>query len=332
MKSTLVLMLALVAAAPTAGADSILDAAGGSVFVTSTAGTATVDSVRVPGGPLVALEVVGRTSNPPQIQRVSHSAGGLAMHSVGGGSAALTTSLFRSGAAAVPNPPFVLRDPRTGLTLSPASVRTIALDPAEPAGSTVLLDAGHVLVPGTGPPRGLVLVRRASGEAVLVDFDFAGGPVRRTPLGYTPPIGSNKGSFVGSPDGRVWASLASPGGIRLFDLGDISAPGALQPVPAGTLAVGAGFDPRSTHLGIIAILIGLVAQPQPSLSYQVGDELFLSAFDGAAFRPLGRQTIPAGASGLMQEDSVYFFILPYIEQDNLYRGVGDTISAIGGRP
>ena len=55
-----------------------------------------------------------------------------------------------------------------------------------------------------------------------MDYDVAGGPVRRTPLGFTPPIGSNKGSFVGTPDGHVWAAFASTNGIRLFDLGDLS--------------------------------------------------------------------------------------------------------------
>jgi hypothetical protein len=32
-------------------------------------------------------------------------------------------------------------------------------------------------------------------------------------------------------------------------------------------------------------------------------------------------TIPAQASGLMEEEGIsYYFMLPYIEQDNLYRG------------
>lgn len=314
------LTLALVAAAAAGRADSVLDAAGGSVFLSTRNGGEVVagDWVHVPGRPLVGVEIVGRTSSA--ILNVSHSVAGLAVHSGAGGSAPLTTALFRAGGGEAPYPPFVLRDPRTGLTTAPASVRTIALDPGEPSGTTVLLDAGHVLVPGTGQWRGLAVVRRGSGEAVLVDFDFTGGPVRRTPLGFTPPIGSNKGSFVGSPDGHVWAAFASTGGVRLFDLGDLSASGPLEPVQTAALAVGPGFDPRSTHLGIIAILIGLLAQPAPSLSYQVGDELFLSAFDGSGFRLLARQEIPAGASGLMADGGLYFYVLPYIEQDNLYRG------------
>jgi hypothetical protein len=318
------LAAAFVAAASTGGADTVLDAAGGSVFLSTPSGGEVIsDFVRVPGGPLVGFELGGKAPAPPALVAVSHSETGLAVHSGAGGSAPLTTSLFRSGPGSAPNPPFVLRDPRTGLATGPASVRTVALDPSEPAGATVLLDAGHVLVPRSGQHRGLALVRRASGEAVLVDFDFAGGPVRRTPLGFTPPIGSNKGSFAASPDGHVWAALASPGGIRLFDLGDLSATGPLQPVQAAALAVGPGFDPRSTHLGIIAILIGVVAQPSPAVSYQVGASLFHSAFDVRAvdgFRLLARQEIPPGASGLIEEDGIYFYILPYLEQDNLYRG------------
>lgn len=298
MKSTLTLVL--VAAASVARADVFLDAAAGSVFVTSTDGLRTVDYVRTPGGPWLGVEVVAQSANAQPVIEVSHSVAGLAVHSGAGGSALLTTSFFCSGGAVAPNPPYVLQDPRTALSTAPVSVRTIALDPGEPSDSTVLLDASHVLLPRTNQHRALALVQRASGEAVLVDYDLGSGPVRRTPLGFTAPIGSNKGGFVGAPDGTVWASFASADGIRLFDLGDLSAPGTLHPTQVGALAVGGGFDPRSAHLGIIAILIGLITQPVPSLSYQVGEELFVSAFDGTAFRPLARQAVPPEASSNYQ--------------------------------
>jgi hypothetical protein len=322
--SALAVGLVIGAAASGARAEDSIDVAGGSVYVTSRGGAETISAdyyVRTSAGAWLGLEVVAQTANPQDIRNVSHSTGGVALHSGPGDFGPLTTSLFRSGAAAAPNPPFVLRDAQAGTTLPPASVRTITLDPGEPAGSSVLLDASHVLLPRTGQLRALALVQRGSGEAVLLDYDFAAGPVRRTPLGFTPPIGTDKGSFVGSPDGRVWAGFASTSGIRLFDLGDLSLTGPLQPKQVGAFAVGGAFDPRSTQLGIIAILIGLLAQPVPSISYQAGDELFLSAFDGSGFRPVAQQSIPSGASGLLQDDGSYYFLLPYLEQDNLWRGL-----------
>ena len=87
------------------------------------------------------------------------------------------------------------------------------------------------------------------------------------------------------------------------------------------IAGGAGFDPDSTHLGIIAILIGLVAQPAPAVSYQRGDEVIVSVLDGGAFRTVARQTLPPDASGLIEPEGIFwaYYILPFIEQENLYR-------------
>jgi hypothetical protein len=325
MKGTIrsaALMLGLVATAAAARAGEVtLDTAGGSVFATWTDGTRTIDYVHTPNGPWVGLEAVAKPGAQPLIG-VSHSVAGVGIHSGLGGAASLTTSLFWVGVGAEASGTIGLRNTQTGQTTWPSAVRTIALDPTEPSGSSVLLDASHVYLPRKGLFRALALVRRGSGEAVLVDYDLGSGTVRRTPLGFTPPIGSNKGSFVGTSDGHVWAAFASTGAIRLFDLGDLSAPGPLQPVGKQTLSV-SGLDPDSTHLGIIAILIGVVAQPSISLRYQAGDALYVAAFDGAAFRQVARQEMAAGARGIMIDDGIWFFMLPYIEQDNLYQQYRD---------
>jgi hypothetical protein len=322
MKRTLGIALMLAAAAPLAHAERTLDAAGGTAFVTTIDGTRAVEIVRAADGTQVRVEVIPAGASAPSIHRISHTRGGRIVHGWAEGSATLTTSLFRYGTAdaSYTATAYLLRDARTGTILRPDAVRTIVLDPAD-AGAT-LLDASHVYLPRTDTPRALAVVQRSSGEAVLLDYDVAGGPVRRTPLGFTAPIGSNKGSFVGTPDGRVWAALASTAGIRLFDLGDLSSPVApLQPVPKAVIAGGPGFDPESTHLGIIAILIGVVSQPTPAVSYQRGGELIVSALDGASLRAVVRQDVPADSSALIEDEGLFYFfwILPYIEQENLYR-------------
>jgi hypothetical protein len=315
-----VLTLALVGAASTARADSVLDAAGGNLYVTWTDGSRTIDFVQTPGAPWAAVEIVAATPNAPPVLEVSHSAAGLAVHAGAGGTAALSTSVFRSGGSAAPNALYVLRDPRNGQTTAPVSTRTVALDPGEPAGTTVLLDASHVLLPRTNQIHVLALLQRASGEAVLLDYDSAGGPVRRTPLGFIAPIGSNKGSFIGSPTGSVWAAFASAEGIRLYDLGDLSIPGPLQPVQRGMRSMGDGFRPESTRLGIIAILIGLVTTPVPAVTYQYALDLGVdTGWEGTSARTVAR--IPAGALGVATAEGVYVFTLPYLEQENLWKGV-----------
>jgi hypothetical protein len=329
MKRTLGIALMLAAAAPLAHAERTLDAAGGTVFVTTIDGARAVEVVRAADGTQAPVEVTPAGPGAPPIHRVSHTRAGRMVHAWTEGAATLTTSLFRYGNAdaSYPASAHLLRDARAGTVVRPDAVRAIVLDPTD-AGAT-LLDASHVYLPRTDALRALAVVQRSSGEAVLVDYDVAGGPVRRTPLGFTPPIGSNKGSFVGTADGHVWAALASAAGVRLLDLGDLSSPVApLQPVQRAVIAGGAGFEPESTHLGIIAILIGLVSQPTPAVSYQRGGELIVSALDGASMRTLVRQDVPPDASALMEDEGLFFFwILPYIEQENLYRaGIGSSLA------
>jgi hypothetical protein len=302
-----------------AHAEATLDVVGGMLYVTSIDGAQAVIRAHTAAKNEVAIEVLSQAPNPLPIQSISHSAAGLAVHSGAGGTAPLTTALFRYGTAeASYTATAVLRDPRTGTITKPSSVRTIVLDPSDPG--AVLLDAGHFAAPD-GAARAWAYVRRSSGEAVLVDFDVAGGAVRRTPLGFTPPLGSDKGSVVGTPDGGAFASFESEGRIRIIGFEDIMV-SVLQPVPKGTLSLGSGFVPGSTRLGIIAILIGLLTQPTPAISYQVGDEVVLVVPEGAGFRTVARQTVPAEASGLMETDGIWFaFLLPYLEQDNLFRGL-----------
>ena len=207
MKPTLGIAFALAAAASAAHAERTLDAAGGAVFVTSIDGARAFESVRTPDGREARYEVVATGANAQPIHRVSHTNGALAVHSGAGGSAPLTTSMVTPSGGEILPSDWVLRDVATGAITKPSAVRTIALDPSDPG--AVLLDASHVVLPRTGQLRALALVQRSSGEAVLVDYDVAGGPLRRTPLGFTPPIGSNKGSFAGTPDGHVWAAFAS---------------------------------------------------------------------------------------------------------------------------
>lgn len=319
MKSTLAVALVLSAVAPFARAEvTTLDVVGGTVFATSIEGARAVENVRTADGGQVRYEVLSQGAAPLPIQGVSHSVAGLAVHTGQGGSAPLTTAFFRYGDASASHGATALRHSITGAVTKASHLRTIVLDPNDTG--AVLLDASHVAFPG-GQTRMLVYVKRSSGEALLVDYDPAGGAVRRTPLGFTPPIGSNKGSFTVAPDGALWAAFAYAGGVRMFSFYDLLISSVVQPTPKGVIAAGAGFDPDSTRVGIIAILIGLLAQPTPAVSYQVGEEVIVAAQDGGTFRTVARQTVPPQASGLIESEGIsFYFILPYIEQENVYRG------------
>lgn len=313
------LVLALVvpgAVAQAAIKQQVLEYSSGSALhVTTLTAGRTFDYARATDGTWVGREVLPAAG--VQVLGVSHSAMGLGVHAITDGTSnTIMFGEFVPGAEAVASPPFVLRDPRTNETTSPAAVRTITLDPGHP--DSVLVDASHVYLPRTGAFRGLALVRRTSGELVLADYELASTPVRRTSLGFTPPIGSNKGSFTVAPDGHVWAALASANAIRLLDLGDLTATGPLAPVQSSSLMPGAGFDPESTRVGIIAILIGLMTQPKPVVSYQSGGELVRRVLDGGDLTLLDKQDIPQDALGLIEEEGIFFYLMPSGE---LYRGL-----------
>lgn len=310
--------VAVLAAATGAHAEMTLDSVGGTLYATAIDGPRAHVTVRTSDGRTAAYDVVPQTASPTAIVSVSHTRLGAAVAVSDGTSNTLMFAFFRAGAPAGPSAPVVLRDAQTGAVTKPSVVRTILLDPADP-GAT-LIDAALVAFPG-GQTRAVGFLRRSSGEAALLDYDLAGGPVRRTPLGLTPPIGSNKGSFTAAPDGSLVTALAHAGGVRMMTFYDLLISSVVAPASPLILNLGGGWDPTSARVGIIAILIGLQAQPVPALSYQVGDDVVLRALDGGPGREIARETLPPQASGFMEEEGIsYYFILPYVEQDNVYRG------------
>ncbi|MET0552464.1 MAG: hypothetical protein ABW221_05470 [Vicinamibacteria bacterium] len=315
---TLALAAAVLAAATAAHAQTTLDAVGGTLYATAIDGARAHVTVRTSDGRTAAYDVVPQTASPAPIVSVSHTRLGDAVTVSDGTSNTVMFAFFRAGAPAGASAPFVLKDAQTGAVTKPGAVRTVALDPADPAAT--LIDAALVAFPGERT-RAVAFVRRSSGEAVLLDCDLAGGAVRRTPLGFTPPIGSNKGSFTAAPDGSLVAALAHAGGTRAWIFHDILVSAVLSPGVPLVLNLGGGWDPRTVRVGIIAILIGLQAQPVPALSYQDGGDLVLRALDGGTWRTVARQAVPPQAAGFMEEEGIsYYFLLPYLEQDNVYRG------------
>jgi hypothetical protein len=312
------LAVAALALTTAAHAETTLDAVGGTLYATSIDGARAHVTVHTSDGRTAAYDVVPQTASPLPIAAVNHTRLGTAVALSDGTSNTVMFAFFRAGAPAGPAAPVVLRDAQTGAVTRPSVVRTMALDPADPGAS--LIDAALVAFPGDRT-RAVAFLRRSSGEAVLADCDLAGGAVRRTPLGFTPPIGSNKGSFTAAPDGSLVAALAWAGGARVAVFQDILVSSLVTLGAPLMVNASGGWDPTTVRVGIIAILIGLQAQPMPALSFQDGDDVVLRALDGGAWRTIARQAVPPQASGLIEEEGVsYYFLLPFLEQDNLYRG------------
>jgi len=40
---------------------------------------------------------------------------------------------------------------------------------------------------------------------------------------------------------------------------------------------------------------------------------------------VARHSVPAGAQGLMEDDGIWYYLLPYIEQENLYKAYRDAV-------
>lgn len=324
------LAVAVLAAGTAAHAEMTLDTVGGTLYATAIDGARAHVTVRTSDGRTAAYDVVPQTASPAPIVSIDHTRLGDAVAISDGTSNTIMFAFFRAGAPAGPSAPVVLKDASTGAVTKPSVVRTIPLDPNDPGAS--LIDAALVAFPG-GQTRAVAFLRRSSGEAVLVDCDLAGGPVRRTPLGFTPPIGSNKGSFTALPDGSLVAALAYAGGVRMMRFYDCLITSVMAPTTLPVVNLGGGWDPRSTHVGIIAILIGLQAQTVPSLSFQDGDDIVLRALDGGAWRTVAREELPPQASGLIEEEGIgWFYVQPEVD-DQVYAGaighVAEPILTVG---
>jgi hypothetical protein len=305
----------LCAAGAPAGADVLLRTAGESVVLSSPDTSVAFARIKAPGLPWTGWDVLPNGPQAAKVVGISHSDAGAAVHTMVPGGAVLTTALFHAAGPGVPGAPFVLRDPRTGATTLPGALRTVSLGP----GGTTLVHADHVVL-STGAPWGVLLVREPSSAIVLVTFDFAGGTVRRAPLGITAPLGSTKGSVVATGTGGVWLAVASATGVRSFYIDEtgilfLALQEATQMESRRFLTVA---NPRSVHLGIIAVLIGLAAEPVPTLSLQEGDELKLFVLEGDEFRLAAQQALPPAASGLMAEDGIFYF---FLDQGVVWRGV-----------
>jgi hypothetical protein len=303
------------AAGGAARAEVSLRTAGDSVVVTSTDGPTAFAQVKAPGLPWSGSDVVPNGPQAARVVGISHSDAGAAVHAQVPGSVVLTTALFQGTGGGVAGSPFVLRDQKTGATTLPTAVRAVALGPA----GTTLVHAGHVML-STGAPWGVAVVREPSGAIFVVTFDFAGGTARRAPLGFTAPLGSNKGSVVATGTGDVWLVVSERTGVRSFYIDEtgilfLALQEATQMESRKFLTA---VDPRGVHLGIIAILIGFTAQPVPTLSLQEGDELKLFALQGDEFRLVAQQALPPGTSALMADDALFYF---FLEDGILKRGV-----------
>ena len=144
----------------------------------------------------------------------------------------------------------------------------------------------------------LTTVRSASGEVLLMD-QSAATPIRVTALGVQIPCVAPRCSFTDGTSNTVlvaefaesghdvYTALSTIDGIRLLSLGDLAATGPLAPAPLASIAAEAGFDPASTRLGIIAVLIGLLVDPNvPAVSYVVGGHGVTLAWIGGQLVPV----------------------------------------------
>jgi hypothetical protein len=169
-----------------------------------------------------------------------------------------------------------------------AFVSSAGVSPSGPRGTRITLptDSGDLLV--------FAIVRGASGEAVLVDSIL--GVTRSTPLGFAYPTGSTWGSAIATRSGgEVVSCIVSSEGIRVLDLGDLTVPGPLEPVDLGVVAAGSGFEPASTELGIIAVLIGLVEVRVPAVSFRDAGGTSTYVADGSSNTMMLRRLAPTAS-------------------------------------
>jgi hypothetical protein len=176
---------------------------------------------------------------------------------------------------------------------------SLARIPAAQAQNLQVVDRDFAWLPSLSPDHlfSLTLLRAQSGAALLLDSSDGQAP-RLTPLGFTYPTGGTLGSFTASTDRHAYGAIAWGATIRVVDLGDLSAPGPLSPVLLDSIAVGPGFDPASTQMGIIAILIGFQTQDVPAVFFVQGGRTVVLAFDGERFRP----------AGIIYGDGLWYFL------------------------
>jgi hypothetical protein len=274
------------------------------LLVTSTAPGRQTFGLKQPGKPWAGYEATYDGRANPRGLGFSLSGTKLTLHGLGGDG--IFSAVYLLGSA--------------GGKMSPVS--TFTAPSYEVEAIQQLVAAGQVTLPSTGATRFLDIVRTSAGDVMLHDYGGESGYliIEMEDLivsSYTPPIGSNKGSFTIAADGNGWATFPSGQGLDLYSLGDLDSSAPLEPQHVATLPVGVDFRPGSQRLGIIAMLIDLVVKPLPTISYQAGSELFQVAFDGERFRNVSRQPIPEGASGLIMDDGIYW----YANATGVYRGV-----------
>lgn len=324
MKTTVAITLALAAAASVARADVALDANAGTVHAVRIEGSRAAVTAWAADGKVTQGEILSPAALP--IRSADYTTAGLTVHASAGGTAPVTTAQFKAGITDGTSNTILVAELATGAVRRPNAIRTISIDPTDPGAE--YLDGGSVAF-ADGSVRAWILARRSAGGALLVDYDVAGGPVRRVPLGYTPPIGSNKGSIVALPNGEVWGTFVAESSRVAYTFTDILVSSVVAPTPRGSVTLAADYVPGSTRVGIIAILIGLLTQPAPAVSYRVGDDLVVAVPENGGLRTIARHDAPPNATALIEEEGIFYFLLPYIEQDNLYKAYG---SAFGQEP
>lgn len=180
---------------------------------------------------------------------------------------------------------------------------------ASPAAASIVSPQSFENVVVGGRAFTFVIGRDAAGNLLVEDYaspgDVGTSVPRRTLLGAA-PSGPFEASFAASPSGHVYVADGTSNTIMLFDLGDPRTPGPLTPRLEVTIRTSAVIDPGSVRTGIIAILIGLLTTPVPTISYQAGSTLYFGVVDRGSFRVTAQQTIPRGAHGLIEPGGIFY--------------------------
>jgi hypothetical protein len=115
---------------------------------------------------------------------------------------------------------------------------------------------------------------------------------------YPMKVSGSDSVVAALPNGDVVTAFASSQGIRVFNLGNPGAGEPLEPVEIGMIPASRGFDPASTRVGIIAILIGLVEARVPAISFRDANGVsvyVLEATDGTSNTMMLRRLAPTAS-------------------------------------